>query len=440
MFGDIVKNITETNEQNKADVFVQRRKKLLELIAQAHPEKDGAIFLFAPIDFGFEPFLQDSNFYYLSGINESAAVLSLDLYGRNCLYMPNFGDTRSKWLHSLDVINHDTITLFGIDTLQHLGNQVSGYNVEAYFQVGDYKNIVESLKNLVMNKKIIFTLYPSSGSACARVKLVIDRLSLFVPGLYNHIVDISELIATLRRKKDISEIEKIYQAIEITNGAFQAAAHVLRPEASEAQVQAAMEYIFTENHARCAYPSIIAGGKRATILHYHTNREILQHGELVLIDAGAMHNHYCADITRTFPVDGKFTQRQRALYEIVLETQQKVVENIRPGVWLSNAEYPDLSLQHIALNFLKQKGCDQYFNHGIGHFLGLDVHDVGVKTEALLEGDVITIEPGIYISEEAIGIRIEDNYWVVANSEPVCLSEEIPKSVKDIEYLAKQKF
>lgn len=440
MFGDMVKIMTDASGQNKSDKFTARRTKLLELIAQGYPEKAGTVFLFAPFEGDHEIFLQDSSFYYFSGISEPASVLSFDVHNGTCLHVPDFGDFRAKWVQSVDEINDQTIASFGIDRLQTLGNRIAGYSVDPYFSPDDYKKIIEQLREMVAKKQTVFTLYPIHGRLNAAVKMIVDRLSTFIPGLHGFIVDISPLVATLRRKKDISEIEDLYQAIEITNAAFQAASHVVKPGAKEAEVQAAMEYIFTENGARKAYPAIIAGGRRATILHYNTNQATLQKGELVLIDAGAMYNHYCADITRVFPVSGKFDKQQRALYEIVLETQQHVAEHVRPGVWISNPQEQEVSLQHIAINFLKKSGYDQYFIHGIGHYLGLDVHDVGSRQQALQEGDVITIEPGIYIPDRAIGIRIEDNYWVVKDSEPVCLSEDIAKSVPEIEEMVQQSF
>ncbi|HSW76752.1 MAG TPA: aminopeptidase P N-terminal domain-containing protein [Candidatus Saccharimonadales bacterium] len=440
MFDDMVKIMTDAGGNEKADILTARRTKLLELIAQEYPEKAGSVFLFAPFEGDHEVFLQDSNFYYFSGINEPACVLSFDVHNGSCLHVPDFGDFRAKWVHSIHDISEQTIASFGIDRLQTLGNRIAGYSVEPYFAPEDYKKIIEQLREIVAKKHTIFTLYPTHGKLSASVKMIVDRLSLFVPGLHASIVDISSLVAILRRKKDISEIEDLYQAIEITNAAFQAASHVIKPGAKEAEIQAAMEYIFIENGARKAYPAIIAGGQRATILHYNTNQSILEKGQLVLIDAGAMYNHYCADITRVFPVSGKFDKQQRMLYEIVLETQQHVAEHVRPGVWISNPQEQEASLQHIALNFLKKSGYDQYFMHGIGHYLGLDVHDVGSRSQPLQEGDVITIEPGIYIPDKSIGIRIEDNYWVVKDSEPVCLSEDIPKTIGEIEEMVQQSF
>ena len=184
----------------------------------------------------------------------------------------------------------------------------------------------------------------------------------------------------------------------------------------------------------------MAGGKRSTVLHYCLNNQKIQQDDLVLIDAGAMYQHYCADITRTFPASGKFTDRQKELYEIVLETQNHVVEHIRPGVWLSNSKEQDRSLLHIAHSFLKKKGYSDYFKHNIGHYLGLDVHDVGSFEKPLQEGDVIAVEPGVYLEDEEIGIRIEDNYWVVNDATPVCLSESIPKGIKEVEEMVEESF
>jgi Xaa-Pro aminopeptidase len=137
-------------------------------------------------------------------------------------------------------------------------------------------------------------------------------------------------------------------------------------------------------------------------------------------------------LTRTYPVSGTFSKRQKELYQIVLDTQKYVASLAKPGMWLKNKDKVDQSLHHLAVKFLAKHGYDKYFPHGIGHFLGLEVHDVGDSSVPLHEGDVITIEPGIYIPEENIGIRIEDNYWITKDG-AVCLSENVFKEVEEIE-------
>lgn len=437
MFAILDRNV---DKDDKALKHKERRKKLWSLIEEEFGQKKGKVILFAPIEQDYHAFLQESSFYYFTGISEPATVLVSDIKGHAALYVPDFGDLRAKWVDSVDVLNKKTISLFGIDELRSLGERVNSYQIYPYFVAEEYKEIITLLQGMIANKETIFTLYPTDKRQYASVRQIVDRLQLFIPELSQHIVDISPLVAQLRRKKDISEIELMYQAVGITHPAFQAAARVLRDGANEAELQAAIEYIFTENGARPAYSSIIAGGQRANILHYRTNNQVMRDGQLVLIDAGAMYQHYCADITRVFPVSGKFTDRQKELYEIVLETQQHVVEHIRPGVWLSNPQEQDASLQHITLKFLKKHGYESYFPHGIGHYLGLDVHDVGSLVTPLKEGDVITIEPGIYLPDESIGIRIEDNYWIVADAEPICLSDAIPKGISEVEDMVQESF
>ncbi len=438
MFGDLIHATESEKSSNFTSSLKKRRIALMELIAQAYPDKQGSIFLFAPIELDFHDFLQDSSFYYFSGINDSASVLSWSFHESTVLYQPDFGILREKWIHSVDVINDQTKSLYAFDELKKSGKLLNSYNVDPYFAAQDYEYVIECLIKMVVQRQTIFTIYPQHSRMNASVKMILDRLAQFVPGLMAQVVDISDLVVKLRRKKDMSEIELMYQAIEITQMAFQAASHMIKPGVNEAEIQAAIEYIFTENGARSAYGAIIGAGHNATILHYRTNRSVMREQDAVLIDAGAMFKHYCADITRVFPVSGKFSKRQAELYEIVLATQEHVALHAKPGVWINNAKEQENSLQHIALNFLKQHGYDQYFGHGIGHFIGLDVHDVGSRSAQLEAGDVITIEPGIYIPKESIGIRIEDNYWIIDDAPAVCMSEDIAKSVLEVEEMVQQ--
>jgi len=209
---------------------------------------------------------------------------------------------------------------------------------------------------------------------------------------------------------------------------------LINEEDCERDVLAGLTYGIIAGGAREAFPSIVAAGKNATILHYADCDTQLKKNELLLIDCGASYNHYCADLSRTVPISGKFTQRQRAIYAIVLACQDYIASLVKPGMWLNNKEKPHESLQHLAVEFFEKKGYAQYFTHGIGHYLGLEPHDVGSMQEPLREGDVITLEPGLYLPEENIGVRIEDDYWVIKDGVH-CLSEELPKAIDDIEEL-----
>jgi len=272
------------------------------------------------------------------------------------------------------------------------------------------------------------------------IQLFFEKIKQQIPDLEEHIIDISTEFTQMRLKKSEEEITRIYKAIDITTSAHEMAREVLLSEenVAESEVHGTLEFAFTANNCLPAFPSIVAGGKNATVLHYHENNSMIKKGDLVVIDIGAKFEGYCADLTRTYPANGKFSKRQKELYEIVLEIQAKIAEIAKPGFFINNKEKSDISLQHIAVNLFKEHNLEKYFLHGIGHQLGLDVHDVSDHKKPLEVGNVITIEPGIYIKEENIGIRIEDNY-IITESGAVCLSEDLPKLSQEIENLMRKK-
>jgi len=214
----------------------------------------------------------------------------------------------------------------------------------------------------------------------------------------------------MRRKKDAHELKLMKKAVEITLGAHKHISKIISPNLHEYEIQAEVESFFIKNGAKVAFPSIVASGENTTVLHY-TSLDKKLDGMLV-VDIGARFNYYCADITRTYSVGGKFSSREKEIYDTVFELKKYVAKIAKPGFFLRNKEEPEKSLHHIAENFLRERGLLKYFVHGIGHFLGLDVHDVGDTKIPLGSGDVFTIEPGIYIKEERIGVRIEDDFVI----------------------------
>lgn len=419
--------------------YKNRRDLLLDLVRTQHAFHQGSIVLFSPCDDAYRSFVQESNFYYFSGIIEPASVMVIS-QEKQVFYRPAYTDARAQWVDSAADITQNSIQTQGFDDLQVTGKIFPSVHVYPYFDYATYENIVVLLSDLIRDGKKIFTIYPSNSYQAIEIRAVVDRLAQVIPHLHDHIIDISSQTAQLRRKKEMVELELLYKAVEITANAHQAAMHMLKPGRSEAEVQATLEFVFTEQGAIPAYRSIVAGGARGTVLHYSTNNQSLLDGQLVVVDAGARYNYYCADITRTYPVSGKFSTEQKELYELVLECQELVAEQAKPGMWLYNKDKQEASLHHIAFNFFKKHGYEKYFTHSIGHFLGLDVHDVGDASRPLQEGDIITIEPGLYIPEKQLGIRIEDNYWIVDQTTPVCLSEAIPKSVQAVEEMVQQSF
>jgi len=417
---------------------VIRRKNLVEAVKQTHADRtQGVIVLFA----GFEPecsrFLQESSFFYYTGICEPGVALIIDLQGSTTLYVPNCGSVRAKWVAAPLELTQKNSAILGVDRVEHLGQQCTGYQIHPFFPRHEYEQIIEALGAVVARGGSMFTLTPDTPHQYIEQRLLLERLKVFIPNLTERLVDISPLVAHMRRIKSAHELEQMYQAIGITALAQEAAAKAIAEGVNECEVQASLEYMMTGSCAHPSFPSIVASGPNSTVLHYTVNNRAMKAGDLVVVDIGAEYEHYCADITRTYPVSGTFTPRQRELYELVLATQEYIAGLAKPGMWLSNKEHPEESLNHLAKKYLADKGYGNYFPHGIGHFLGLDVHDVGDATRPLQTGDVITIEPGIYIPEEGIGIRIEDNYWIIDDG-VVCLSEDIPKHPHDIEMLVKE--
>jgi Xaa-Pro aminopeptidase len=315
-----------------------------------------------------------------------------------------------------------------------LGDACKTYHFSILFGQEEYSKFLEIVRDIVSNKKSLFTLAPQSQHQYIAQQIVLARLNSMVSGLKESTVDISSIVANMRRKKSREEIECIYKAAELTMLAQDAAAASIEEDKKEREIQAGIEYMFNEAGARPGFPSIVAAGVNGTVLHYTDNNTIMKRGDLVVVDIGAELNYYNADITRTYPVTGTFTKRQRQVYEIVLKTQEHIADLAKPGMWLNNKNEQDKSLHHLAVKFMEKHGYAKYFTHGIGHFLGLDVHDVGDINEPLAEGDVITIEPGIYIPEEKMGIRIEDNYWIIKDGS-MCITEQLPKTPDDIEEL-----
>jgi Xaa-Pro aminopeptidase len=242
----------------------------------------------------------------------------------------------------------------------------------------------------------------------------------------------AELIPEMRRVKSKAEIAQIQKAVDITGEGILAAMKSVEPGMQEFQLQSVVEHTYEMAGAQfLGFSTILAAGPNATVLHYGSNDQPIAEDGLVLVDTGAAWKHYTADVSRTFPVNGKFSSRERELYELVLKAADTAIANVRVGA----DHYKDLHL--VAKGVLEEAGYAKYFIHGIGHYVGLDVHDAGDYAAPLEEGVVLTIEPGIYIPEEGIGIRIEDVVLVTKDG-PVVLSRNIPRTVQEIEDAMRQ--
>jgi Xaa-Pro aminopeptidase len=248
------------------------------------------------------------------------------------------------------------------------------------------------------------------------------------------VMDLRPVLGRARLVKDADEVARLRRAITLTTDAQVEAMRSTAPGAWEYEIQAGIEAVFRRGGAdRLGFPSIIGSGPNSTTLHYVANHRQTQSGDLVVTDIGAEYGYYTADVTRTWPVSGKFTPRQRALYDLVLGSQQIAIDSVRPGITL-------LQLHRIAQGYLRHhsgdlcapKTCDQYFIHGLSHWLGMDVHDVGPHDAPLAPGMVLTVEPGVYLAAEGLGIRIEDDVLVTASGHEL-LSAGAPRAAADIE-------
>jgi Xaa-Pro aminopeptidase len=250
-------------------------------------------------------------------------------------------------------------------------------------------------------------------------------------------IDLGPIVDSMRVVKDADEIMRLRRAVDISVAGHKAAMRAARPGMYEYQIEAALEDGFRSNGAdRLGYPSIVGSGPNTTTLHYDVNRRKTENGDLVVIDAAAEWGQYTADVTRTFPVNGKFTARQKAVYDLVLGAQRAAFDSLRPGMTMRQ-------LDGIARRYMQQhsgtlcgdKTCDdrEFFNHGLGHPIGMDVHDVGIN-RPLEPGMVVTLEPGIYLQAEKLGVRIEDDVLVTAKGGE-WLSAGAPRTTDAIEKL-----
>ncbi|MDD4854523.1 MAG: aminopeptidase P N-terminal domain-containing protein [Sulfuricurvum sp.] len=395
------------------------------------------------------PYRQNSDFYYLSGFEEANALLVLvktKEFEKTVLFVEPNSDEFALW-NGARLGVEGALKRFLVDEVHSIFEytnhikEILREHIALYFDFNDDSN------HLKLAQKSAKELRESRG-----VKRYIRTFH-----------DVTHLTRTMRLIKSFEEIDKIRHAISLTASAHHEAMKRCKNGMQEFELQACMSYVFLSNGAVSeAYGAIVAGGNNANTLHYINNRDVLKEGDLVLIDAACEWELYASDITRTFPVNGKFSDAQREVYEKVLDVQLRIIEAMKPNVkrdWLQRYSEELLCQALIDLGILsgevnaliEAKAHKKYAPHGIGHWMGLDVHDpcpyVDDRGESLVfcAGMVMTIEPGIYIRADdesvaekyrGIGVRIEDNILITAEG---CenLSSMIAKTVDEIEEMCK---
>jgi Xaa-Pro aminopeptidase len=360
-------------------------------------------------------FCINRNFYYLTGVNEQNDILVMIKENNklhSMMFINEYDELFAKW-NGRKLFAEEVSELSGISDVRYLKDFDEFLNVNK----NKYALYMDISKNL-------FT------EPMGEEQKLLAKLDVEVNNCY-------DFIAKCRMEKQPEEIEVMKKAISVTNKGIQALMQNIKPGLYEYQVESYFDQQIKFNGASgIAFKTIAASGENGCVLHYHTNNTMIKDNDLVLFDLGAEYDLYKSDITRTIPANGKFTERQKLIYNIVLNGQKLVFENIKPGISpmeLNNIliKYYQVELKKIGL-IEKDEDVKKYYFHGVSHHLGLDTHDVGGRGAKLTPGCVITVEPGLYIAEEGIGIRIEDDALVTEDG-CINLSSEIIKTVEDIE-------
>ncbi len=390
----------------------------------------------------FTPFRQDSDFYYLTGWNQPGAVLLIvapaisdDLKTtrsyREVLFLPIRNLRTERYTGpKLDASSPDAPHVTGVDEVRPMT---------------DLPAILGTL--LKSDRYLERSLWSQPGNPQARAFAAWTATNLGMDTTPN-LLDVHTLTGVLRATKDAGELALMHKAADASVKAQLAMIAAVHPGMTErAAAGIIIQNLMANGCERPSYAPIVGSGPNSTILHYSENSRTMQAGEVLLVDAAGEYSMYASDITRTMPVDGHFTARQREIYEIVLGAQTAAMNAFVAGKSRINDpdhRYPD-SLDTIAFNYMNAHGKDlhgepigKYFIHGLGHLVGIDVHDPWDYTQPLERGMVFTIEPGIYIPEENIGVRIEDDYYVQPDGTLQCLTCALPKTADAIEGLMKK--
>lgn len=410
--------------------FTERRKRVFEKMAE-----HSVLILFSGIESHvsadeYAPFEANRNFFYLTGLRRDRMILVMDKAAaepKTMLFIEEADPTQERWY----------------------GRKVTVEEAKETTQIANiqFLDVFEATVDRMMTREDVETLYfdcyrhqmedlPDYNAVKA------GEFAAKYPGVA--IRNLFPIVAAMRMQKDVDETSLIREAIGITDQALQNVMRNLKPGMKEYQAQADFEYVLKyEGADGPAFPTIAGSGINGTMLHYETNQDTCEDGTLLLLDLGAKYKGYCADITRTYPVNGKFSERQRQVYEVVLQANRTIAERAKAGVTLR--ELNEICKKTLAEGCMKlglikeEKEVGRYYMHGVSHHLGIDVHDVTAgENEGLRPGAVITDEPGLYIDEWGIGIRIEDDLFIKEDGCEV-LSEAIIRTPDEIEAFMAQK-
>jgi Xaa-Pro aminopeptidase len=415
-------------EKQSASDYHARREALAK-------KAGGLVVLLAPLEppdsvYGFR---QENNFYYLSGSTVPGAALLIapaveaqgDIPARaytEVLFLPPRNTRAEKY----------TGPQLGADSSD--AAKVTGFD-----RVAEMSKVPEEVAKVLSTggRPTIYTDVSSQGEATTSTQGLdfLKRTNTFV-----FFQDVKPMLSSQRTVKDAGEIALLRKAVDASAAAHIAAMKAVKPNLTEYEISGLMQYEWTRRGCeRPSYAPIVGSGHSSTVLHYSEDTNTMKSGDVVVIDAGCEYSMYAADITRTLPISGHFTARQREIYDIVLGAQQAAIDSFQSGKSFLGGP-GDNTLDKVAREYIKTHGkdlhgesLDKYFIHGVGHYLGLHVHDPGDYKIPLGPGMMFTIEPGIYIPEENIGVRIEDDFLVDQDGKLIKLSAAVPSKTDDVE-------
>ena len=398
-------------------------------------DKQSALLLFSGIENHvsvdeYAPFEANRNFFYLTGLRRDHMILMMrkTLNGdKTVLFIEEADPTQERW-YGRKVTVDEAREISGIEDIQFIDT---------------FEAFVDSMMTREDIDSLYFDCYRHQMEDLPDYNVV--KAKEFAEKYQGHAIkNIFPVIAEMRMQKDEDEVALVRDAVAITDKALQHVMKTLEPGMAEYQAQANFEYTIRYNGAEGpSFPTIAGSGVNGTMLHYETNLDICEDGTLLLLDLGAKYRGYCADITRTYPVNGTYSERQRQVYDIVLAANREVARVAKPGMTLR--ELNDIAKKVLAEGCMKlgliekEDEIGTYYMHGVSHHLGIDVHDVTAAcNDRLRPGAIITDEPGLYIDEWEIGIRIEDDLLITENG-CECLSEAIIRDPDEIEAFMKDR-
>ena len=388
-----------------ASLYRDRRERLMKEIGgcataiAAQGEPTGVV----------QEYRQDDDFFWLTGINEPGAWLILmpkAKYRRHVLFLRPRDPEAERWTGPRAPLSPSLKAQYAVDEVRR-GN--GGKWLLGSAPAHDCLAVVAPAEDLKDERTDVQALKQAAGAL--GLKLVYKR----------------DLLARMRSAHAPEEIALLERAVAITRAGHEAAARSTVPGVSERDVQTQMEFAFFGAGATgLAYGTIVGSGENGAVLHWGQNSRMLRSGDLVVIDAGAEYGRYASDVTRTYPVSGKFTEEQAKVYRAVYQAQEDILAAIRPGASMSD-------LQKAAEESLRRSGYLDKFIHGFGHFVGLNVHDAGEYDLPIPAGAVFTVEPGVYLPERGFGVRIEDEVLFLGDGKWRLLTADFPRKLEDVE-------